>query len=401
MNNFLRNITFYLLTVSTAMLTSCTTASSEAADAVCMPPVEKLAYPVGVPKPLDSEPTEVPPLRGWQYQTSLPEPSGQTIAPQLAAEGNEVWVLPVESEAIYKYLVHTNQWKIYDSIDDHHVIPRSIFQASDGTLWGFDQIAPDFKPTIEYPLLSRFDLATDQFEFVRDVDGLLDKILTISVPTDVSEDKSSRLWFFGNLPGGEDVGLFSFDPLTAKAEKHLSLPLGYGYEGPVVAPDGNIWFFNHKENRLVYYSPTTRQTTTYYGLPIFQEREDYRPLFFDREGRLWINNYGWLDFTNPIEPIWHEIIPSPVFVTDRGNFIIHIGGDDQKESGYGEVDPFIISQSSNGWYWFTTSGGTIKLDTTTEEWCLFTTGSSPVVDDGNGHLWIEVYDKLYKYRLKP
>jgi hypothetical protein len=401
MNHTFMKITLFFLAFITVLLTSCATATPEFKDATCIPPVEKLAYPVGVPAPPDFEPTEVAPLGGWQFQTALPEPSERTNAPQLSAGTNEVWVLPLDSKKIYKYLVRTDQWKVYNTIENQNVVPRNIFKARDGTLWGLDTMAPEFKSNFEYPLLSKYDESADRFEFVRDVDGLLDKVLITSIPIDVAEDNSSRLWFFGNLPAGNDTGLYSFDPQTSKAEKRLSLPLGYGYEGPVIAPDGNIWFLNQKEDRLVYYSPTTRQTTTYYGLPIFQPRENYSPLFFDREGRLWINNKGWLDFTDLTKPVWYEIIPSPVFITDRGGFIINIGGDDQKDSRYGEADPHITSQSSNGWYWFTTGSGTIKLDPVKEEWCLFTTGSSPVVDDGNGYLWMMVFDKLYKYNIRP
>ena len=150
--------------------------------------------------------------------------------------------------------------------------------------------------------------------------------------------------------------------------------------------------------KFTIYSPTTEDVQQYLGLPLFDKSTAVSVLFFDRNGRLWIDNKGWLDFTNPAKPIWYEIIPSPVFLTNDGWFDIRIG--DGQISKYGWLVPSEISQSTNGWFWFTT-GRDDWLNPKKGEWCLFTTGSSPVVEDNDRNLWIVVFDKLYKFQLEP
>jgi hypothetical protein len=149
---------------------------------------------------------------------------------------------------------------------------------------------------------------------------------------------------------------------------------------------------------LFIYSPVAHESRVYYGPPSLERVGTPGTLYFDREGRLWLSNKGWLDFKDPANPVWYEIIPSAVFLTDNGEFV----GDNPEgsRSRYGWREPSKIYQSSNGWYWFT-ADGIIRLDPQEAEWCRFTTGRSPVVEDEDGYLWIVVYDKLYKYDLEP
>ena len=415
MKESIRNTSLCLLLTSITLLNSCRQVSSISSQVVstvgltatpestarsCIPPVANLAYPVGVLPSANAKEPDIAPLGGWQLQASLPEPAG--IEPlQLVTRPNEVWILVSNANKVFRYRTDIHEWKGYNSIDNFSVVPENLLRTNDGTLWGIGTVSYGADSNRSFPtLLSRYNETTDQFEFVRDVDGLLDKITLISVPGYISEDAGDMLWFFGMSSGGNDVGLYSFAPLAQKAEKRLSLPMGLSYAGPVIAPDGTIWFYSGgAEKQLLNYSPTTRQVQPYLGLPIFEKSEAVSSLFFDRDGRLWIDNKGWLDFTYPAKPVWYSIIPSPTFLTD--NAWIDGLGDSPSGIGYGWDLPTIISQSSNGLFWFTTGHGIIRLDLKKGEWCWFTTGSSPVVEDKDKNVWIVVFDKLYKYHLEP
>lgn len=398
MKHIIQNISFYLLTISIVLLSSCGKTAPAVTDESCIPPVEKLAYPIGIPPSNEKNP-EVGPLGDWQLQSSLPEPSKRENAPQIIARSNEVWVLPLDEMKIFRYSTNTREWKIYNTIDSFSVAPRNLLLARDGILWGIGTVTDSFDSQENFSLFSWYNEKNDQFEFVKDVDGLLDKVLVNSSPEYISEDESGLLWFFGSLPEGNDVGLYSFNPSTQKSEKHLSLPNGLIYAGPVITRDGIIWFYSGgSERQLLTYLPTTRQVQPHLGLPNLDELGHIWILFVDRNGRLWLDNKGWLEFQGSASPVWYKLIPSPVFLTDNGWFQ-SLG--DGAPSRYGWELPLAISQSSNGWYWFTTFHGTIRLDPVKEEWCLFTTGSSPVVEDENGNLWIVVFGKLYKYPLNP
>ena len=67
-----------------------------------------------------------------------------------------------------------------------------------------------------FPLLSRYNEITDQFEFVRYKDSLLIEGMAISDPIQITEDTVNRLWFFGSRPGEDGVGLYSFDLIMTK-----------------------------------------------------------------------------------------------------------------------------------------------------------------------------------------
>ena len=61
--------------------------------------------------------------------------------PQIVTRPKEVWVLALASKKVFRYNVDTNEWKNYNTIDNFSVIPRNLFRAHDGTLWGIDSIS--------------------------------------------------------------------------------------------------------------------------------------------------------------------------------------------------------------------------------------------------------------------
>ena len=369
----------------------------------CLPPIAKLAYPVGIPKRLNEEPIEIRPQGDWQFEATLPE-TLNGIIPQIATRMNEVWVSSLGVEKVFQYQTETHQWKSYTSIGGTSAIPRDLFVSRDGTLWGIGVVSLGDDWSTNLPMLSYYNDVTDQFEPVQDIDGLLVSSWVVSGIPPVSEDQEGLLWFFASKMGPEGAGdeavsLYSFDPVDRKAEKRISMMNGFHYTTPVVAPDGSIWFYHAQEGYLYRYSPDTGEARPYYGIPSFERIGSPINLFFDRDGRLWVDNKGWLDFSDPDNPTWYEMIPSTAFLTDQGAFKT----DDVEGplSGYGFAPPIYISQSSNGWMWFTTLHGTIRLDLEKEEWCLFTNGGSPVLEDDQGYVWITVFDGLYKLRLVP
>ena len=404
MTSIKRKIVRYLL-ILVLLLSACSPAAhagsttpASSMNGSCIPPVAALAYPVGIPPSPNAKNTEIAPSGGWQQQAVLPGSTGIDY-PQIFTRPGEVWVLAVDAKKVLRYRIDSHEWKSYNTMDDLSVVPRNLFRTHDGTLWGIDSVSFGADSKRSFSFLSRYNAVTDKFEFVTDNNGLLAEGMAISDPIQVTQDSENGLWFFGSRPGDDSVGLYSFDLTTHRAEKRLSFRIGASYVGPVVAPGGDIWFYNGWERALFIYSPAAREVRQYYGLPIFDKYTSVNILFFDRDGRLWLDNKGWLDFADPAKPVWYETIPSPVFLTDNGWFDIRIG--DGQVSRYGWEVPSWISQSSNGWFWFTTGRGTIRLEPQNGEWCLFTTGGSPVVEDDNKNLWIAVFDKLYKFQLEP
>lgn len=397
MKNVTKCLLFYLSITCIILLNSCGRAPVKHANDACIPPVERLAFPLDANSSSNEVRPEILPLGDWQFQAALPKASKRENTPQIIARSKEVWILPLLGTEVFRYRTDTKKWKTYRAIDTIAAVPRNLFLTRNEALWGLGVITKDLDSEIEVSFLSRYNDQVDQFESVRDIGGILDNVLVISSPQYVSEDEMGQFWFFASSPSDEDVGLYSFDPSSQKAEKHLSLPPGLVYAGPVAKNEDEIWFYSGgSERQLLKYSASTHQVEPYYGPPSFEEIGHITLLFSDKDGKIWLDNKGWLDFKEAEHPTWYEIIRSPVFLTDNGWY----PNSDGVPSRYGWSVPFSISQSSNGWFWFTTIHGIIRLDPKKEEWCMFTTGSSPVVEDNEGNIWIVVFDKLYKYQLE-
>jgi hypothetical protein len=164
----------------------------------------------------------------------------------------------------------------------------------------------------------------------------------------------------------------------------------------VIGRDGSVWFLDHTDDQLIQYIPSSQEAHTYKfpsvadtgKLPNNFDRASH--IYMDRSERLWVANYGWLEFSNSNSPIWYRVVESPVLITDRG----------LPASQYTMSYQVSTYQSSNGWYWFTGGAGIVRLDLERGSWCLITTEDSEVIEDNDHNLWIAVFGHLYKYPLE-
>ena len=385
------------------LLSSCN--QSKKSDNTCIPPLVSLAYPVGATESPNKNVEEIPPTDIWKIETEMP--SLDAVSSLVVRQGYEIWVST--NQAIYKYQTDIHEWKSYTTIGNEYVIPTHLYLASDGTLWGsgLRHLSQDARNKA-LPLLSKYNENADQFEFVKDQDGLLQENNSIRLISNFREDIKGDLWFilyFLEDGIGTKSALYNIDPDSLKVKQHFVAPLERSeFVNFAFDPNGKIWVieFGIKGTQLVQYDPISGKMTPYSGqLPdngIPQDNlvrdpdfNNIRNLYLDRADRLWVDDIGWLDFTDKNNPMWYKIIRSSVFITSSSH----------PESQYGWTRPYFTYQSSNGQYWFSSQAGMVRLNPEKAEWCLFTTGSSPVVEDENGNLWIVVFGKLYKYKLNP
>jgi ligand-binding sensor domain-containing protein len=333
-------------------------------------------------------------------------PSLDVVSSLVVRQNHEIWV--GTNQEIYKYQTDTREWKSYTSIDNEHVIPTHLYLAADGTLWGtgLRHLVQDSRNRA-LPLLSKYNENADQFEFVKDQDGLLQENNSTRLTSNIREDTKGSLWLiqhFFEEGIGTRSALYSIDVGSIKVKQYLvASPENPEFVNFAFDPDGKIWIieFGAEGTQLVQYDSISGKATPYSGrLPdngIPQDNlvrdpdfNNIRNLYLDRAGRLWVDDIGWLDFTDKNNPMWYKIIRSSVFLTDSS----------RPESQYGWTRPYLTYQSSNGQYWFSSQVGIVRLNPEKAEWCLFTTGNSPVVEDKNSNLWIAVFGKLYKYQLE-
>jgi len=338
----------------------------------------------------DAIPREILPAGGWQIEANLP--TSGIINSLVTRPSNELWIgTPYE---VLRYHTDTHEWDEYTTIDGIQAVPRELCLASDGILWGMDIAAGG---SDNLPWWSRYNEITDQFEFVGDNAGILHGPASTQSPT-CDEDKDGLLWIIlQDRSANNQTALYSFDPTTLQSTQHLIASMNSYFSDLAIAPDGMLWIADTSSQQLVVYNPASDEAHPYLGDLWTNDdlsSEGYRGLdnlFFDHQGRLWVQDRGWLDFTTPDQPVWHKIIRSPVFISD---FV-------RLDNQHGWVRPFSTYQSSNGLFWFGSTAGMVRLDPENGEWCLFTTGSSPIAEDEEHNLWIALAGRLYGYPLEP
>ena len=379
----------FTLMIGLFILVSCVkTDSSEKENQIlddCI--VAPIAYPVLTPIPddvgsaiyLNPELTEIAPSSSWELITTMEGGANDFIV-----QDNNVWFA---SNPIRSYNTKNGTWNTYATISDQKGYPQRWFISRDGTLWGYNVI---WDSNLNGQIITRYNATRDKFEIVEDQSGFLNKVF--SVKSNIVEDQKGVLWMF--VQKMDEVAFYSLNPQTLEIQQHFALINGTSYDSLAIQPNGNLWFVDIFGGYLSYYDPESNEIHTYEGYPNVNDLKKmgsiYR-LYFDDNNRLWIDNIGWLDLTNPDEPIWYSILEVPEFSTNNilpPNYI-----------GYLNVPASKIFQSSNGKYWFTSEIGIVRLDLEEQEWCHITTGMSSVVEDNKHNLWILIYGKLYKRNL--
>lgn len=357
----------------------------------CIKPTFNVAFPTYATAIPGSYPTKVVlPGGNWHIETTVPINKPESIGSSIVQRDNEIWTIISgnEGEFVLRYRIDTHQWTRYATINGKSILPQILVVTKNSSLWG---VGLDYTKSGEvnnkiYPILSRFDDASDQFEFVNDSDGSLETFNSLRIPPMVVADNTGTLWMILNKGGNTPSGLYSYNPEIGKMVRHLQNIKLSGYGSLAVAPDGDVWIL---DSDLIQYHPTTGKYED--GFKSKQEWDIQNwngDLYFDRLGKLWSGTDGWFDFSDPNTPVWYKIIPSPEFISN------YTDGDDQFSWSRSSFD----FQSSNGWYWFSSPGiGIVQLNAETGEWCRFTTEFSPVIEDSHQNIRIIISGKIYLY----
>jgi hypothetical protein len=368
----------------------------------CIPALSSIGViPIGVnvPKQIIHD----TPPNGWELVGSLPKSA--SVYSFAVQNGNEIWISYWDdTDQIIRYRNDNGEKKFYSPNNNSIVLPASLFFSRDGTLWSKNYIGQNTASGV--PLLSRYNESTDQFNVVVDNKGILQSPRELR--SYIVEDSNGLFWMF--LKDSTDyslsaLSLYSFNPNTLVIEKH-PLQITSNFATIEIAIDSkSIWTVDQSKGELIQYFPSTHEIRPFNSLPS-RGRDDSpisltdvlkQPLYiyYDHSGRIWLDNEGWLDFTNPAHPGYYKLIPSPVF----------IGYFESPNPGYGWLETFGMFESSDGVIWFTTNGGVIRLDIRQGyqkgEWCLVTNGYSNIEEDNQQDLWMIVFDKIYKYHIQP
>lgn len=239
------------------------------------------------------------------------------------------------------------------------------------------------------PLLSVFDRQSRQF-----------KLLDIGL-TYLADEKNVNSWVITYDTTNAAVwmyhqrnGLYRFTPADAVL-KQYAITLPGAVKDMTVSNEGMVLFQQeiHKHwvlnpGELVLFDPSDG-TLSNITVPFFPWSNVGR-LFFTRTGELWLgihgfrkNNGGWV-LKNPYE----------ILYLDLG----------AESTTFNWVQPQLISQSSNGYLWFSEKpgdglgvSGTAWYDPATDSGCWFTTEPAGILEDDHGNLWLVTDNQIYQF----
>jgi len=359
-----------------------------------------LAFPVGTEKepPYDTYPRVVLPPPEWKEELVLPnslpysslhQRSAHSIVVQMLGGRDYLWFSTGDSEdgGVYRYDQKTGHLYLYDRINGSEAYPLELFVSPEGTLWGYTIIAvhngKDLSP------LTRYEPETDSFVFVRD-SLLADNDQVSTGISALTIDQQGILWVAVRR---EKVSIIAFSPSTEKGLREYQLEIK-----PIIdletAPDGSLWLLTN-EGKLYKFDVEKGQAFSYEELykdyQVADNRELYQAmdaneLLFDREGKLWISDIGWLNFSGDL-PTFYRIIRSSVFINDYV----------RPERQYAWEHPSAIYQGTDGKFWFS-GPGLVRLDPSKAEWCLLASSPSRVAEDSEGSIWAVMFSRIYRYR---
>ena len=354
----------------------------------CIQPPVDLAYPVKVLATF--EPTQVP-LEGWEPIVVSEKDPFRFVSQMMFRNETELWML----RPLMRYSLETQQLKTYEiNIEQDALVGlRTLWVTRDKTLWiaGIARLDNE-----KYLLLAYYDETKDQFVRVIDEDELLLQDFDGSDSPEIKEGINNQLWI---LYGGS---LIRYDSKTNVAKTILDPE--YFYElgsSMTIDQDGVLWLVARgvdgalayeKGQRFVMRYDHQSKSSRFYGSPPGYEGNNRSfTLFVDHLGRVWADDYGWLQIHPSGDGTWYHAIRSPIFISDRP-----IG-----QAQYGWFRPAPLLETEDRYIWFG-SAGLGRLDLLENHWCLLNTiPTNTIAMDSEDNIWIAGDGRIFKQDFQP
>jgi hypothetical protein len=334
----------------------------------------------------------------WEIEVDLKEKSlvddgvtANVIHTHVGDNIYDIWIHASYDEKQNKILIFDAKKETFRSIDEEI---NTILMDSNEGIWG----SHDGKLYLEketdlsnYSILSYFDYEENLF---LPVSALKEIPVGVEIKgafyfSTVILDKNDVFWIF--VPNGP---LFSYDINKGLLIKHYeSIPL---LSDAALAPDNTMYLFvrdvsyedGHANitNFIIHFLPLTSEFE-YIDLNLKLEPYPiFRNILVDHDGRLWLDNAGFLDVDNE----WYQIQRASVFLSQAR----------EDDADYRYKSASVILESSDERIWYLhNDNGMIYLDPKDGEWCWFTTYQSNIVEDTRQNLWMVADGKLYRNNL--
>jgi len=335
----------------------------------------RLAIPLDETNVVRVGPQVVPPTRGWRRVSSAPgqdwdEIGDSELLVRRKEGSDEFWTLA--RYEVMRYRDETGMWESVGGLVPD--LPAHLLLSKDRDVWLWGTAAYQ-TPEDLVPPFGRYDDTLQLFEPVYDAGGLLNGL----VIRNVQVDEDGIFWILADSGSGESE-LYRFEPTSLNAQAVLP---GRVFHGMAVAPGPRVFLLDRKEGEVLEYHPGGGVTNL--PIPFYEEFGDSPiSMMVDHEGRLWINDFEYLDLSSMAETSWFRIIRSPIFI----NYLDTAGI-------YHWDRPAPLLETPDGSVWFASGRGTARLDPLRGEWCMFTSAKGGLAQDLAGNLWMFAYGGLY------
>ena len=338
----------------------------------CIPPNVTNGYELTL---LRRDETTVPRRKSmpswWKSQLNKSEKGNliqKSVNDIVVQNGNTIWMAffaDAEGSSIIRYNSDTREMKKYAFLDQDGkgFVADDLLFMKDNTLWvRFTMLSSKS----DYSILAKYDTQKDSFDIITDIEGLLK-------PT-IKEGFHSTL--LGNTvlestPDGViivviDGMIYSYDPVTNKANRFVKQMEGLNVYSITVSRNGHIWFITREDSDIRELDLISGSVWNYGSPPgIDPNNPDDRlttmniPMMSDDTGKIWVADYGWLEPTNnETRYIWHQVIRSTIFISIY-----------DPEYLYKWKRPEAIYQFSDNNIWFSSKLGVINFNVETNQWC--------------------------------
>jgi hypothetical protein len=401
MNTISRQLIILFLT---AFITSCVKSESRQninnlaySEDGCVKPAVVLAYPTGYGRSITSEKQDVLPLPPWKEQAEVYNDTKDFSASIFSmilrhrnGRSDQIWLsYSIKEQGFIAYYDFTTKKVVTYTAFSLTFVPKFIYSSDDGNIWGvaYDAESPQKIFFVKFnDAIEDFEIASSSIKYYYgDIAA-------------ITKDSDGLYWISlmsRDLKTGEKK--FTFFSLDSKTFEAIEIP-SVAILQPMslaVGPDNKVWMivFTNENWQLSVFDPVSKTVSTYEEPPRLadgftsEEINGLTWLYFDKLGRLWVDDRGWFEFSSTNRPQWYRVVRSSVFI---------------EEQVYSEVPyiwrrPISMIQSTDGMYWFTSPVGIVRLDEISGKWCLFTTSISKVLEDSKHQLWIVAGGRLYKY----
>lgn len=409
----MKSATKWLFFVLIIFLAACSAGNEQAKSPAaetqeCIGDVEDFIYqlPTGLFYNIPDDIEGVLPKPSWEFVLEIPADSMDSYAyieTTREKDGKqEIWILTDAHYIVYQpeldeHFVVSKHPQNTSDIEQSALKVEQLVLAKDSRLWGRNTIDGSLNGLRQAPLFSfyneekkQFELIDSEFQFKADL--LQDWISCASYHERgllVVNDFNDHFWVFHPTDG-----LFIFDPVAQTINEFHELD-NLRLCNAAITPDGTAllqkvekWSsWRLDEGEILKFDPNTKTLETV-DRP-FLPWPDYGKMVASNDGSIYLGIHGYYTTNGN----WHLMNPHPVAYIDLGKSSVT----------FNWQQPDLMSQSSNGYLWFSNivhdslgQSGTAWLDPETGEGCWFTSYGGKVVEDSQGTYWIVVDGKLYK-----